>query len=523
MSAELWEMVSPLLIPWTEAHLALKYLSEFLTLLYEKPRQHISENSLDAGIIPVVKELIYRLIAALPQSTLRHKRKLKSILMRLIQRQSVRFSGEPLKGLQIMGMLETRLLDFDTLIITGMNEGLLPQARSQNSFIPFDVRHYFALPMPGDKENVFAYHFYRLLANSTRIILLYNTDTDTFGSSGKSRYLQQLSRELPLKNPECRITEQVLRLPPVPQLKNQDYIPKDDLIMDKLRLIAGTGYSASHFMTYFSCPVKFYHQYVLGLAAEHDPDSSIDSSTLGSAVHEVLQRIYEHCLQNDPYAGLKESNALVSEYMKQAMQKRLGTDNLDSGENFLLKEVASSVVRRFIELELDWKQGSQGFRQLLSLEKRLTTTLEIQESQILLKGTIDRIDIDNQGRIRIIDYKSGTVGPADLKASLDNLTKEDGSYNKAFQLQFYTWLYLRNNPGHTPCQAGIFSLRNLSAGFIPLQITNDDPENVEILHLFEARITELITEILDPAMPFTYTRENRNCNYCDYKTICGRF
>ena len=188
------------------------------------------------------------------------------VVQQIVQSVSIPFYGEPLKGVQVMGMLETRTLDFDKIILMSANEGLLPSARSANTFIPYDIKREFKIPTHRDKDAVFAYHFYRLLQRTKEAYIIYNTESDQLGGGDKSRFITQIIHELPKYNPKIKITEQILSVPPVKD--ETDYsitIEKTEDILKRIKEKAKSGFSASSLNSYRNCSLRFYFQQIADL------------------------------------------------------------------------------------------------------------------------------------------------------------------------------------------------------------------------------------------------------------------
>jgi superfamily I DNA/RNA helicase len=253
------------------------YLDAELAYLFELSR-----------IITRIKELLKRYDVITGIGTLRE------IFKKVATMTKVPFTGEPLQGLQVMGMLETRNLDFERVIMLSVNEGILPKQGFGNSFIPFDIQKQFGLPTYQEKNAVFAYHFYRLLQRAEEIYLIYNTESDTLGGGEMSRFIRQLINEIPTKNPEIKISHTIESLIPPQNKKNTALkVDKDDQVREKLLLKAKTGLAPSAINIYRRCPMQFYFQEIAGLEENDEVEETLDYRTIGNIVHDALNYLFK--------------------------------------------------------------------------------------------------------------------------------------------------------------------------------------------------------------------------------------
>ncbi len=446
---------------------------------------------------------------------------LQKILVQLIRRSEINLKGEPLSGIQIMGMLETRNLDFKNIILLSANEGIIPKSTAPESFIPFDIRSQFKLPLPKEKIDVFAYHFYRLLQFADNITLIYNSEADELGGGEKSRFILQLQDELAKVNNGIQLKEEILNI----KLSDTGtalniLIEKSPEILESISEQAERGFSPSALNTYIQCPLQYYFSKILRLSPPDTIDGSVEANTFGTIIHEVLEQIYM------PFVGaliipdllksrLKEADNLLAESFK----KNLNNADFSSGKNLLSFEVAKKYVKQFVEADVqNLKRKPEN---LIGLEQKLAASLKINEKEIRLKGTIDRIGRDSQeGAILLADYKTGKVEKKDLKIEDWETLVTEPKQSKAFQLLFYTYLFQKNNPSTQQIVPGIFSMRAISSGFITASLPEGADDN--LIPEFEKVLTEIISEIFDPQSPFIQTENKDACNWCDYKGICNR-
>ena len=461
------------------------------------------------------KEYLYRFHTAFTQlktlnSSYGYFQDIKTLYqfyLRIIASEKLSFQGEPLKGLQMMGMLETRVLDFKNVIITSVNEGVIPANSNQNSFIPFDVKIQFGLPTYREKDAIFSYHFFRLLQRAKNIYLLYNTENDSYGNGEKSRFITQL--ELLREDIEYKTIAQKV----ITEKRVLLEIQKHPSVLEKLKEFAQTGISPSAIGKYLYNPIEFYKQRVLGLKETDQVEETVAANTLGTIVHDTLDELYTP-LQGQllTVAQLQLMKARKEELVTKYFSKHFRNGDFKRGKNRLIFEVAQNYVHRFLELEIaQVKKGDQ--IQILATEQRLETHIQIDgiNFPIKIKGTVDRIDRCN-GITRIIDYKTGVVESRQLKVS-DLSVIQDHKFEKAIQVLLYTQLYLNGQRDISDnIQAGIYSFRNLKEGFMKINFSDayrgqDYSITSERLDNAMTEINKIILEIFDPLVSFQEPEE----------------
>ncbi|MEM1001500.1 MAG: PD-(D/E)XK nuclease family protein, partial [Bacteroidota bacterium] len=422
----------------------------------------------------------------------------------LLNSETLDFKGEPLRGLQIMGMLESRALDFETVIITSVNEGILPGGKTPNSVIPFEIKLEYNLPTYKEKDAVYTYHFYRLLQRAKNVHLIYNTEIDTLKGGEKSRFINQLEVEA-IHN----IKHQVLSADvtfETPELKT---ISKNQAIVSKLMEVGQSGFSPSALTKYVRNPLEYYYQYVLGVKETETVEEYIAANTLGTILHESLETLYK------PFIGkaltieaLTKSKGSISKIVDQGFIEHYGKGNYDSGKNLIAFEVAKRYLHNFIASEQQsLRQGHIIKIVALEYEDKVTIPIKGLDQTIQLKGTVDRIDLFN-GQLRIIDYKTGRVNAVDVAIyDWEELITDYGK-SKAFQLLCYAYIYWKSTGVSLPIEAGIISFKNLKSGVLkfgekPSVRGKLDPLITEdTLLQFEELASQLILEILDVNQPF---------------------
>jgi hypothetical protein len=453
---------------------------------------------------------------------------LKDLFLQLSGSVNIPFYGEPLKGLQIMGMLETQALDFENLVMLSVNEDFIPSGKSGSSFIPFEIRCRFSLPTYKERNAVFAYHFYRLLQRTKKAYLLYNTEPGDLGGGEKSRFITQLIYELPKYNKKIRIKESILSVTLVNDKINDTItISKNQSIQRKLNELAVIGLSASAINTWRNCSLQFYFKYVVGLEETEDIEETIEAGTLGTVVHEVLEAFYgplkNKFLKRDDIERMKP---YVDTYTRDAFRKNYKDGDIDFGKNLLVVKVVCEFINNFLEKESGFltKTGQQPI--ILEIEESFETTANIKvgdvKTQINLRGFIDRIDKTND-KIRIIDYKTGKVEQRDLKINAWEDLASESKLSKCFQLLFYSYLYHRSRKTNLNLiEPGIISFRNLSHGFLKIVLPDDEEFSEITIIKFESILQSILRDIFDPVIPFVQTVEKENCRYCSFLSVCNR-
>ena len=428
---------------------------------------------------------------------------LHAIYKQVIDLAEVSFEGEPLNGLQIMGVLESRVLDFETVIITSLNEGKLPAGKSQNSFIPYDVKRELDLPTFKEKDAIYTYHFYHLLQRAKNVYLLYNTESEGLDAGEKSRFITQLQVEYSDKHNLMPAVYNAV----IPEKANQPMvIPKSESVMARLKEIAENGFSPTTLTSYIRNPIQFYFQRILKIREVEEVEENIALNTLGTIIHETLKSMY------DPFIGkfISESDILNcikqidAEVMKQ-FKLVYKEGEIKKGRNLLAFEVAKRNVYNFLKVELESILSGDAIK-ILALEQRYERTFEHPSLPFPIKigGSVDRIELRN-GVLRIIDYKTGRVDKGTVTLStLTDLTK-DIANEKIIQVLAYAFMYQEMALEH-PMEAGIISFKNLKSGFLPFTFKEVKELNTiiskETIDQYLEQITFLLVEIFDQNIPF---------------------
>jgi len=490
---------------WDKDSMAvLETLSSLLQSLKSNLSNDNEEEKITKAFVYAIFKIINKLINYFSQH--RHIDKidtLHAIYKQVIDLAEVSFEGEPLNGLQIMGVLESRVLDFETVIITSMNEGKFPAGKSQNSFIPYDVKRELGLPTFKEKDAIYTYHFYHLLQRAKNIYLLYNTESEGLDAGEKSRFITQLEVE---KQANHNLSHDIYNAV-LPETAYQPMIiPKSESVMRRLKEIAEKGFSPSALTSYVRNPIQFYFQKILRISEVEEVEENIALNTLGTIIHETLKVLYE------PFIG-----RFISELDIQNCFKKIDTEvlkqfklvykegEIKKGRNLLAFEVAKRNVSNFLKVELESIKNGDAIK-ILALEETFQKEL-IDPSlpfPVLIKGNVDRIE-ERNGIIRIIDYKTGKVEKSSVTLKSWRGLTDDIKNDKIIQVLAYAYMYEKNANGK-PIEAGIISFKNLKSGFLPFNF-KEEKESIaiidnEIQSNYLEQIVLLLNEILDVTIPF---------------------
>jgi len=422
---------------------------------------------------------------------------------------SLDFQGKPFQGLQLMGMLESRVLDFETVILTSVNEGTLPAGKSNNSFIPYELKKSFNLPTYKEKDAIYTYHFYHLLQRAKKIYLLHDSDTESRMGGEKSRFLIQLEVE---KQALHTINNSVV-IPDVPKIEKQlQRVQKTPEMLEILKKRAEKGFSPSALTTYMRNPIDFYRQYILGIRDKDEVEETVAYNTLGTVVHDTLEAFYT------PLTGQELTLVHLQDFLNRTppevarqFEKTYSKAPISKGQNLLIFEVVKRYVINFLKMEIKAIESGKTI-EIKEIESNLTASLNIAELNfpVNIGGKVDRVDLVD-GILRIIDYKTGKVAQNQLEiVDWDVLTTDYDKYAKPFQVLMYATMLLQNKPENMPVEAGVISFKNLAQGF--LKFAKKDKtgtgavkeSNIDetILENFNEQLKKLILEICNPETEF---------------------
>lgn len=432
-------------------------------------------------------------------------RTIHSLFRELVATTTLDYAGDAYDGLQVMGVLETRVLDFERIIMTSVNEGILPSGKSNASFITYDLKVAFKLPKYTEKDAIYTYHFYHILQRAKDLKLIYNTFSDGLNTGEKSRFLLQL--EINTHNNHT-LQHKVV----TPEIKIEQVPPKTLQktagVMERLQEIAEKGFSPSALTSYIRNPIDFYFQKILNLSEIEEVEETVAANTMGTIVHDALENLYR------PLEGTMLTTEMLAEIKQKAndevqvqFEKTFPGGIYNKGKNLIIFEVAKRYVSNMIGLDMSQiKAGST--IEIVTVEQELRVPIPIEELpyNTYLRGKIDRVDKYN-GQLRIIDYKTGSVQETDLKISQWEDLISEYTYSKAFQVLAYSYMIYKEQ-GRTDMEAGIISFKNLNSGFLKFvdkttSRSGTSSITLETLNVFSSEAKKLILEICDASIPFT--------------------
>lgn len=437
-----------------------------------------------------------------------------SLLDKLVARAAVPFKGEPLRGLQIMGPLETRALDFDNVIILNANEGIFPRRSVAASFIPAELRRGFGLPTYEYQDAVWAYYFYRLVQRAKKVWILYDSRSESFKAGEESRYIKQL--ELHYKAPIIRYEAKS----PIEKHFAPNYIEKT---AQDLEILHQGALSPSSLQKYLDCPAKFYYHKIRKLKKQEELSESLDNSMIGRVFHSTMEFFYTQAdgIVKPTYLASLLKTDIIKQKVNQLVLDEIHSFELN-GRNLVFADMIVSYVKQTInrDIELLEKEKCAQFR-IIGLERSLNDEI----GNFRFFGVADRIDSLTAGEYRVIDYKTGKVEDQDFIINDDNAAEivgllfgDDNSKRPKIALQLY--LYDRAVQKLFPTKKIVNSI------YQPTRLFLNEVEKVELSKTFcslmEEQLEKLLSEIDDVNVPFNRTNNADTCKYCDFKTICGR-
>ncbi len=532
--------VYPLMFKQMEAQELMPYLRDIISKIGALP----SITPLDKEYAFHFLKLINRLEAvigsikaappdAVPEKYLQTALKSFMRLFRqLVNTQKIPFTGEPLKGVQVMGVLETRNLDYKNVFVLSLNEGALPASGSKASYIPFNIRKAYSLPTAEHQDRMYAYLFYRTLQRAENVFLFYNTETDVLGQGEMSRYLQQIQFESGWK-PEHRVLHNDIQphdVKPIEIKKNARVLQDIANLNEGGRRFKGISPSAIN--TYIDCQLKFYLRHIAKIREAKEVEEDLDARVLGNFVHAVMERFYKR-IQEKKKTNLIEAVDFANH---EAVTNQLidlvfiDTYELDpkkkvvyEGQRLAVREIIKSFVHHIIRHDQQYAPFS-----IEGLEREgllYYVSISHMPGQAVVGGKIDRLD--RKGNLlRVIDYKTGKA-KFEFK-SIESLFERDAKSRNAsaFQTLLYALLYKSNYPeAGLHVKPGLYNLTNLFEDELTfgLEMNGETIEDVSpLLMELEERLKNLLEELFNPAETFKQTTNTDICRYCPYQEICYR-
>ena len=462
----------------------------------------------------------------------------RRLLVKILSTTNIPFHGEPAIGMQVMGVLETRNLDFRHLVLLSVNEGQLPKSGGDSSFIPYNLRKAFGMTTIEHKIAVYAYYFYRLLQRAERITLIYNTSSDGLNRGEWSRFMLQFLIEWP--HP---ITRQFLEAGQSPQGTSPITVEKTPDVMRRMQSLFDVRanpkakFSPSALNYYLDCPLKFYYRYVAGLSAPDEVSAEIDSATFGSIFHYAAEHIYKDLtthgkvINKEALETLLRNEVKLQDYVDTAFKKLFfNVPQNEKPEYNGVQLINSAVIARYLKqlLQNDLRYAPFTF---IASEMEVDEPIDIQTPKGVIKsrigGIIDRMD-SKDGTLRIVDYKTG--GDADTPPHVESLFIPDKKRsNYVFQTFLYAAIMCRKQPTMKIAPALLYIHRAATETYSPVIQMGESrkpKEAVEDFSKYEKeyreRLQGLLEEIFNPEKSFTQTEIIEKCTYCDFKALCKR-
>ena len=462
----------------------------------------------------------------------------RRLLVKVLSATNIPFHGEPAIGMQVMGVLETRNLDFRHLVLLSVNEGQLPKSGGDSSFIPYNLRKAFGMTTIEHKIAVYAYYFYRLLQRAERITLMYNTSSDGLNRGEWSRFMLQFLIEWP--HP---ITRQFLEAGQSPQGTSPITVEKTPDVMRRMQSLFDVRanpkakFSPSALNYYLDCPLKFYYRYVAGLSAPDEVSAEIDSATFGSIFHYAAEHIYKDLtthgkvINKEALETLLRNEVKLQDYVDTAFKKLFfNVPQNEKPEYNGVQLINSAVIARYLKqlLQNDLRYAPFTF---IASEMEVDEPIDIQTPKGVIKsrigGIIDRMD-SKDGTLRIVDYKTG--GDADTPPHVESLFIPDKKRsNYVFQTFLYAAIMCRKQPTMKIAPALLYIHRAATETYSPVIQMGESrkpKEAVEDFSKYEKeyreRLQGLLEEIFNPEKSFTQTEIIEKCTYCDFKALCKR-
>lgn len=507
------------------------YLREILYNIY---LLNSDNEELEEGAMDLQKEYLYNVYLALNrlrdilgenEPTMNIETFFK-ILKKIIGGMIIPFSGEPLRGLQVMGVLETRALDFENLIILSMNEGVFPRSGAGASVIPYSLRKGFGLPTVEYQDRIYAYYFYRLIQRARNIRFVYNTKTEGIRTGEISRFLYQLKY---LNN--FPMIEKNLSVIVNQQKKNEILVEKSIVEMDILKRYYSSDWSylsPSGLNSYLNCSLKFYFRYVAGVKEPEKVTEEVDPMVFGNLLHMTMKILYENYknseLTVDEIKILTKKDDLIQKIIEKAIKTewlKSERDNELKGRNLIAKEILLRYVKQI--LKVDSRIAPIIIRGLEDdFRKEVKLNLNASQVRVRIGGKVDRID-EVAGRSRVIDYKTGSVNKKFPNIESLFIRNDDKRNSEAFQTLLYCWLY--DKSGKLALTPGLYDIKGMNEDSFTPEFKMGGTEFLDfslVSEEFERHLEDLISEIFNPNIAFSQTENLTTCKNCDYINICKR-
>jgi ATP-dependent helicase/nuclease subunit B len=520
--------------PWKgDWGLAIKSIRQLNHFVHERiPHSSVYDRAILQRFDEVIRDFQHLVEEGLPTISLKT---FKHLFHQHWSGKALAFHGTPLKGLQIMGLLETRLLDFKRIYAIGMNEGKMPPTNPVQTMIPMDLRAYFGLPTPREKQGLFAHHFYRLLHECDEMWVTYTTAKENIGSNEASRYLKQLELELCRENEGVVMHKWLYSIPTSDSGYGMVEIQKTDEVFSRINTFLNGSLSASKVNKYFSCPLEFYYRYILDFGEEEVIEEEIENNRFGIFIHEVLEQLFRNFARHDKegnkvtpspknvtIADIDHMLEIYPNLIEEQFTRHFHGDRsaFDSGKNVLSFQMALELTRRILLKEREFIAQLNVPLFIEYIEFTMEAELEIQHEgkprKIRLKGIADRIDSFGN-EFRVIDYKSGKAKKSEVTLDERKADQDIVSYisatKHALQLLMYMYLF-RSIKGFLPSQASIYSMVSIEEGPLPLCIKNDGLLQ-DVVDELPAFFEQFVHELLNQNAALRHNPESKYCSFCE--------
>jgi RecB family exonuclease len=474
----------------------------------------------------------------------------QALCKQLLQQQKLTFEGAEKRSLHVMGLLETRTLDFDRVIVLSLNEGSLPGTRKRESLIPVDIANMaaFSLPTFTQADAVTSYHFYRLLQRPKEVVLVYVQNESS--SAEVSRFIRQIRYDWVKANPHLKLAEPAIKFSSSVQKENEVTlrIEKTPELIAQIRgILEKRGLSPSSVAMFSSCSLKYYFSQIVNLQQEKQRDDEMGADVFGTWVHKVLELLDKELISIGGFESslsVEKKKELIAPLLEKAMEdirEREGNFEIEKGFNYVLQEVAKTLLGNYFEESASWYPEEI---KLLAVEQQVETIVSVpvgnESWSIRMKGRIDRLDLKGGSVLRIVDYKTGKVVKQDVDAgdSLAETLREEELKTKLFQLWMYKFLvakelqktpadrneFLRSLPSdRIELEPGIISFRNFAGKLISSSLEFSEGESVEaFLQESEEVVSFWVNKLVSTDSVFEKTVNMDQCTYCDFTSICHR-
>jgi RecB family exonuclease len=450
---------------------------------------------------------------------------------RMMKTLHIPFSGEPLSGLQLLGILETRTLDFDNVIILSMNEGVMPRTQGNNSFIPHGLRYGFGLPVAGHQDSIYAYYFYRLIQRASRVVLVYDSSTGGLRTGERSRFLHQLNYELPVPVTVLKPSFGIERLP-----AGEIRVEKVGQTAAALARYTGNAkalLSPSAINAYLNCSLRFYYHHLAGLPQPEEVAEEIDARLFGNLLHKAMQHLYGNfmstAVQADQLKALLAADGAAEKAVDAAFRELLstgtsGSDPKAEGFGLIVRQVITTYVKNLVKADMHTAPLT-----ILGVERevRIPFTVNTPEGPVTVEigGIIDRIDqVANQ--VRIVDYKTGAVKDSFSSVAALFNNGDQARNDAAFQVLVYAMVYGMIT-GDASVAPSLCFVRGSHATDFTYAVKYGDKKQVltgyrEVKEEFEKGLTATLETLFDTRIPFIQTERRETCRLCPYARLCGR-